>query len=391
MATHVVFLVRRISATVAEYLRFDRRSLPEFPASMPFVIINGERLALEQGETVLGGHGERALETEALAHLEPFAVLNHPLDGPGTIRALDDHDVTLNGMPIGPEPDVLRHLDRIEASGIVLVYGESRRVARESRAGHGRTEQTAIVPIVPSHGEPTASTGGRLTRLQDRSVHPIVDGGLTLGRDAASGIVLTAKDVSKKHATISPSLLGYTLTDHSYRGVWVNGSRVDRSCVLGQRDVIRINDDEFRFEADPTSFEPDIRREEDASIAAGVSLDKSHEVVASIEVVSNGPLKGTRFRLARPTAQIGRSRYNDVRLIDESVSARHASLVRRGNRWIIFDVDSANGTYVEGQRVRDQRVLPDHCELQLGVVRLLFRAFQPGGQPGATSKAALHF
>lgn len=344
---------------------------------MPFVIINGERVALEHGETVLGGHGERALETEALAHHDPFAVLNHPVDGPRTVRALGDNHVTLNGMPLGQEPDVLRHLDRIEVGGIVIVYGDMRRIVRDARPGYGRTEQTTMVPIVPSHGEPTASTGGRLTRLRDGSVYPVGEGGLTLGRDSASGIVLATKEASKKHATISPSLLGYTFADHSYRGVWVNGSRIDGSCVLGQRDVIRIGDDEFRFEADPTSLEPDIRREEDASIAAAVALDDSLEVLASIEVVSNGPLKGTRFRLARPTAQIGRSRYNDVRLIDESVSGRHASLVRRQNRWIIFDVGSANGTYVEGQRVLDQRVLPDRCELQLGIVRLLFRAFEP--------------
>jgi pSer/pThr/pTyr-binding forkhead associated (FHA) protein len=220
-------------------------------------------------------------------------------------------------------------------------------------------------------------------------VYPIDEGGLTLGRDSASEIVLTSQEASKKHATICPALLGYTLTDHSYRGVWVNGSRIDTACVLGQRDVIRIGDDDFRFEADPALLEPDIRREEDASIAAAVEHDNSHEVLASIEVLSNGPLKGTRFRLARPTAQIGRSGYNDVRLIDESVSARHASLVRRENRWIIFDAGSANGTYVDGQRVWDHRVLVDNCELQLGIVRLLFRASQPSERRGATSKAAL--
>jgi pSer/pThr/pTyr-binding forkhead associated (FHA) protein len=285
--------------------------------------------------------------------------------------------VTLNGIPLGPEPDVLRHLDRVAVGGVVLVYGDMRRMGRDARSGPSRREQTTIVPIIASHGEPTANTGGRLTRMRDRSVFPIGDGGLTLGSDSTSVIVLTAAEASKKHATIAASLLGYTLTDHSYRGVWVNGSRVDRACLLGQRDVIRIGDDEFRFEADPTSLEPDIRRVEDASIAARDEPDTSNEL-ASIEVVSNGPLKGMRFRLARPTAQIGRGLHNDVRLMDESVSARHASLVRRENRWVVFDAGSANGTYVDGHPVRDHRVLTDQCELQLGIVRLLFRAPRNG-------------
>ena len=53
--------------------------------------------------------------------------------------------------------------------------------------------------------------------------------------------------------------------------------------LLGQLDVIRIGDDEFRFEADPTSFEPDVRREEDASIAARVTEETTDEL-ASLEV-----------------------------------------------------------------------------------------------------------
>lgn len=343
---------------------------------MPFLIISGERYALENGETVLGGHGRRALHAESLAHLQPFAAIDCSRDAPTTIRALlgGSSPVTLNGVPLQPEPDVLQHLDRVEVPGLVVVYGEMRRPGRSARAG-GDTQATALVPLTQVHGEPTGSTGGRLTRLSDQSVQPVPASGLTIGRDPASEIVIDAKEVSRKHVTIAPSLLGYTLTDHSYRGVWVNGFRVDGHCVLGQRDVIRVDEEDFRFEADVASFEPDMPPEADAATAAVESRDRAASpVLASIEVMSDGPLKGTSFRIARPTVQIGRGRYNDVRLADDTVSGRHASLVRRGKSWIIFDVRSRNGTFVEGQAVRDHRVLPSECELQFGKLKLLFRA-----------------
>jgi pSer/pThr/pTyr-binding forkhead associated (FHA) protein len=355
---------------------------------MPFVIISGERFALEYGETVLGGHGDRALEAEPLAHLAPFAVIEYPSDAPSTIRPLGKKSVTLNGAPLGAEPEMLQHLDRIEVDGLVLVYGEMRMVERSARPTGGDTQKTTLVPmVVHAYGEPTASTGGRLIRLADASVHHVPEGGLTIGRDPSSAIVLDSKEVSRKHVSISSSLLGYTITDHSYRGVWVNGTRIEGSHLLGQRDTIRVGGENFRFEADVAKFEPTWRSEDDVTTAAGRAGGKARHL-ASLEVVSDGPLKGQRFRVARPTVQIGRSKFNDVQLPDDTVSARHASLVRRGNNWIIFDVRSLNGTFVEGQVVRDHRVLPNVCELQLGTLKLLFHATS-GSEPKTPTPSAI--
>lgn len=358
---------------------------------MPFIIVDGERCTLEAGETVLGGDSARGLHAEPIAHLPPFAVVTCTDDGPSTIRALSAERVTLNGAPLGLEPGVLQHLDRIEVARIVLVYGDSRVVRRAGYAIGDTQEMTTIVALDHGYGEPTASTGGQLIRLADRSVHPVSERGLTIGRHPSSDVVLESSAVSPKHLAIVPALLGYTLTDYSYRGVWVNGSRIEGSCVLCQRDVIRVDTETFRFEADTGSFEPDfageaprlsgsaarVRREEDAAIAATMPLapePESEETLATLEVLSDGKLKGHTFRVARPTVQIGRSRYNDVRLDEDTVSGRHASLVLRDNRWIIFDVRSTNGTYVEGQVVHDHRVLPNVCEVRLGSLRLMFRS-----------------
>ncbi len=52
---------------------------------MSFVIIRGERFALEHGLTVLGGRGDRALDADVIAGLPPFAVIDYPVDGPSCL------------------------------------------------------------------------------------------------------------------------------------------------------------------------------------------------------------------------------------------------------------------------------------------------------------------
>jgi hypothetical protein len=47
---------------------------------------------------------------------------------------------------------------------------------------------------------------------------------------------------------------------------------------------------------------------------------------------------------------------------------------------MILDLDSRNGTFVEGEIVREQRELPSVCEVQLGTLKLLFRAINAGEQ-----------
>ena len=75
-------------------------------------------------------------------------------------------------------------------------------------------------------------------------------------------------------------------------------------------------------------------------------------------------------RLLAPTAEravwvVGRSRSCDVCLPDPAVSARHARVACRGGRWTVADLESTNGTWVNGARVAHATLAPDD-ELVLG-------------------------
>jgi len=62
----------------------------------------------------------------------------------------------------------------------------------------------------------------------------------------------------------------------------------------------------------------------------------------------------------------------------QSVSRRHATLERDRERFIIVDLGSQNGVYINGQRT-GENVLYDGWTVSFGQAQFVFRMNQPGG------------
>jgi predicted component of type VI protein secretion system len=67
--------------------------------------------------------------------------------------------------------------------------------------------------------------------------------------------------------------------------------------------------------------------------------------------VRQGPRPNLVFELDQPSYMIGREAGNEIVIEDPQVSRRHAQLTRQGHSYLIEDVGSTNGTYVNGKRV----------------------------------------
>lgn len=78
---------------------------------------------------------------------------------------------------------------------------------------------------------------------------------------------------------------------------------------------------------------------------------------------------GTRYPLKLGVTTIGREGC-DILLPDERVSRRHAQITLEGNIPTITDLNSTNGTFVNGERVRASRPLRPGDVVQMGNVRL---------------------
>ena len=86
-----------------------------------------------------------------------------------------------------------------------------------------------------------------------------------------------------------------------------------------------------------------------------------------MEVLQLVPSAGAPIVLKKDRTLFGRDVGCDVVVNDASVSRRHAVVERRGERWLILDQQSANGTFVDGQRVI-QAYLGSGQELRIGSV-----------------------
>ena len=93
-------------------------------------------------------------------------------------------------------------------------------------------------------------------------------------------------------------------------------------------------------------------------------------------VAIDGPLSGRTFYLDESRVSIGRLESNDIRLEDLYVSRRHSLIRNEGDEYIIEDLNSANGTYLNGERV-NAGSLKEGSIIQIGTSRFLFRLQNP--------------
>jgi len=90
-------------------------------------------------------------------------------------------------------------------------------------------------------------------------------------------------------------------------------------------------------------------------------------------VVKRGPNAGSRFVLEHDKTEAGRHPDSDIFLDDITVSRRHAEFVRQGTDYLVRDVGSLNGTYVNRERI-DEGTLSNGDEVQIGKFRLVYLA-----------------
>jgi adenylate cyclase len=115
------------------------------------------------------------------------------------------------------------------------------------------------------------------------------------------------------------------------------------------------------------------------------------------QVYAPGQLRGPRlsgrfadgkvgeFPLA-DTTSLGRHPNNTLRLVDREVSKEHCVLARMGNTYVLRDLNSSNGTFVNGRKIKELR-LRDGDEIALGNSRLVFHTGE-GLNPGQAAHSA---
>lgn len=88
--------------------------------------------------------------------------------------------------------------------------------------------------------------------------------------------------------------------------------------------------------------------------------------------VKRGPNAGSKYALDKETVLAGRHPDSDIFLDDITVSRRHAEFARRADGYVVRDVGSLNGTYLNRDRIDDEAPLANGDEVQIGKFKLVF-------------------
>jgi len=96
-----------------------------------------------------------------------------------------------------------------------------------------------------------------------------------------------------------------------------------------------------------------------------------HGSLSATFVVKRGAMAGSRYLVEGEFTTIGRHPDSDIFLDDVTVSRRHAHVHRDGDAFLISDVGSLNGTYLNRSRIETEH-LRTGDEVQIGKFKLVF-------------------
>jgi ABC transport system ATP-binding/permease protein len=211
---------------------------------------------------------------------------------------------------------------------------------------------------------------------------------ITFGRGFDNHLVINESVVSRYHARIDRTPAGYTLTDlKSANGTRLNGQPIppESAIKLTHGDRVEVGSVLFSFlQEDPVSLSggtvvaapADASQEPQTLMAASASFESSR--------LKLGVPPETLTLRGRNTFTIGRDPKNDLAIDHPTVSRFHARIDRRQGDFVVTDLTSSNGTYINGQGVKsavlrvndDLRIGP--CSFVLNLNETLTQNFEEG-------------
>jgi len=239
-------------------------------------------------------------------------------------------------------------------------------------------------------------------------VFPLAQEKITIGRDSSNVIVLTDKDVSRKHAEIQIKSKGPFIKDlGSTNGTFVNNERISGERLLQIGDLISMGSNIFilkQVAVGAGDYQTDSISQDDLQKIHIKGTAAHEEPGKPLSVLDENTLqlKTSQLRdaaldkkvdvaryprihwidqdkcylLASPEFLIGRGPECHLRLSDPTVSLLHAAIKTTTDGIFIEDNKSDNGTYVNGQRISSVK-LNDNAEIHIGKAMMKYYFDKP--------------
>jgi pSer/pThr/pTyr-binding forkhead associated (FHA) protein len=185
----------------------------------------------------------------------------------------------------------------------------------------------------------------------------------TIGRGEECDVVLDGETVSRRHCSITKWGAAYFLLDSSRNGTFVNGQRISQA-QLHDGDQIRVGQNilivNLPSAVGTSALSSKATTPQLATPLIGI---KPRIVVKGLEEGVTQPFNDDRITM-------GRRADNHLVLDGDNISRQHAAVERRTGQYFICDLGSANGTYLNEERI-DSAPLKDGDRVRIGSISLV--------------------
>lgn len=202
----------------------------------------------------------------------------------------------------------------------------------------------------------------QLVNENDSSVIDIDRWETSIGKSKSNDIVLPQEDISRFHAVIAKKQKEWVITDtFSKTGVLVNDERVEGQAVIEDGDIITIGTIPLKFlcaEALSDELKTQIRNEA-AQMNNQVNRNIAYAVL--VDAKTRRPIY-----LRKKDVLIGRSDDADIQINLDTVSGRHARIHLTSRGWALSDLNSHNGTKLNGRYITEPQLIFDMDMITFG-------------------------
>lgn len=204
----------------------------------------------------------------------------------------------------------------------------------------------------------------KLAQLVDQNNGSVIDidrWETSIGKSRSNDITLPVDSVSRYHAVIAKKRNEWVITDtFSKTGVYVNGEKIDESAVIEDGDIITVGSIPLKFlcaEALSQASKSQIRTE------AKQNNQQTNNVAYAVlvDVKTHRPVY-----IKKKDVLIGRSSNADIQISIDTVSQEHARIHLTSRGWALTDLNSHNGTKLNGRFITQPQLIFDEDMITFG-------------------------
>lgn len=222
---------------------------------------------------------------------------------------------------------------------------------------------------------------------------------ITIGRSQDCDVVLPSPTASRNHAKLTLVKNELSIEDlDSGNGTFINNEKLEpkNKKTLKDNDIIRIDEFEISYEVAndnkvETQNEPAPQLEYDDLEKSLGKFDKTDPDILEIKMVKKilGALdketEPTLIFISEPVQNkkitiedehsytIGRDPECEVYIESPVMSRKHAMIQNKWGAYTITDLDSKNGTYVNNEKISEEKTLKDGDEIHFGTLKAFFK------------------